>query len=197
VSLADLDPRWQRVASEQAARAADRPPACRLRQAVSTTQELTDIEMFEWLRPTRVPQLCSRRFEGVRSGRRAQAAFLDKANLFTLTRTGVDRPACRPPRARQRRNGTGRQWVSPGSRRSPDDRLLVNLTDTDLSGRRDGETAMTFTGRVRATSGGSSLEPRNDLVFGSTTPTAVDRRYEQRGKSSSSTQFIASSGRRS
>ncbi|WP_295853043.1 catalase/peroxidase HPI [uncultured Microbacterium sp.] len=169
VSLADLIVLAGSAAVEQAARAAGSDAEVPFTPGrVDTTQELTDIEMFEWLRPIAdgFRNFVSERFDQFAPGVAPEAAFLDKANLFTLTA-----PEWTVLTAGLR--VLGANW--DGSDRGVfTDRVgvlttdfFVNLTDTDLVWTKDDDTASTFTGRVQATGEARWRASRNDLVFGS------------------------------
>ncbi|MCW2166446.1 catalase/peroxidase HPI [Microbacterium hydrothermale] len=169
VSLADLIVLAGTAAVEQAARAAGSDAEVPFTPGrVDTTQELTDIEMFEWLRPVAdgFRNFVSERFDQFAPGVAPEAAFLDKANLFTLTA-----PEWAVLTAGLR--VLGANW--DGSDRGVfTDRVgvlttdfFVNLTDTDLVWTKDDDTASTFTGRVQATGEARWRASRNDLVFGS------------------------------
>ncbi len=169
VSLADLIVLAGTAAVEQAARAAGSDADVPFTPGrVDTTQELTDIEMFEWLRPVAdgFRNFVSERFDQFAPGVAPEAAFLDKANLFTLTA-----PEWAVLTAGLR--VLGANW--DGSDRGVfTDRVgvlttdfFVNLTDTDLVWTKDDDTASTFTGRVQATGEARWRASRNDLVFGS------------------------------
>jgi catalase-peroxidase len=169
VSLADLIVLAGTAAVERAARAAGSDVDVAFTPGrVDTTQELTDIEMFEWLRPVAdgFRNFVSERFDQFAPGVAPEAAFLDKANLFTLTA-----PEWTVLTAGLR--VLGANW--DGSDRGVfTDRVgvlttdfFVNLTDTDLVWTKDDDTASTFTGRVQATGEARWRASRNDLVFGS------------------------------
>jgi catalase-peroxidase len=169
VSLADLIVLAGSAAVEQAARAAGSDASVPFTPGrVDTTQELTDIEMFEWLRPIAdgFRNFVSERFDEFAPGVAPEAAFLDKANLFTLTA-----PEWTVLHAGLRVLGTNWDGSDVGVLTDHVGALttdfLVNLTDTDLIWTKDDETAMTFTGRVQATGEARWRASRNDLVFGS------------------------------
>ena len=169
VSLADLIVLAGSAAVEQAARAAGSDASVPFTPGrVDTTQELTDIEMFEWLRPIAdgFRNFVSERFEEFAPGVAPEAAFLDKANLFTLTA-----PEWTVLHAGLRVLGSNWDGSDVGVLTDHVGALttdfLVNLTDTDLIWTKDDETAMTFTGRVQATGEARWRASRNDLVFGS------------------------------
>ncbi|SEN20956.1 catalase/peroxidase HPI [Cryobacterium luteum] len=169
VSLADLIVLAGSAAVEQAARAAGSDASVPFTPGrVDTTQELTDIEMFEWLRPIAdgFRNFVSERFEEFAPGVAPEAAFLDKANLFTLTA-----PEWTVLHAGLRVLGSNWDGSDVGVLTDHVGALttdfLVNLTDTDLIWTKDDETAMTFTGRVPATGEARWRASRNDLVFGS------------------------------
>ena len=169
VSLADLIVLAGSAAVEQAARAAGSDASVPFTPGrVDTTQELTDIEMFEWLRPIAdgFRNFVSERFEEFAPGVAPEAAFLDKANLFTLTA-----PEWTVLHAGLRVLGSNWDGSDVGVLTDHVGVLttdfLVNLTDTDLIWTKDDATAMTFTGRVQATGEARWRASRNDLVFGS------------------------------
>ncbi|WP_104125907.1 catalase/peroxidase HPI [Cryobacterium sp. Y57] len=169
VSLADLIVLAGSAAVEQAARAAGSDASVPFTPGrVDTTQELTDIEMFEWLRPIAdgFRNFVSERFEEFAPGVAPEAAFLDKANLFTLTA-----PEWTVLHAGLRVLGSNWDGSDVGVLTDHVGALttdfLVNLTDTDLIWTKDDETAMTFTGRVQVTGEARWRASRNDLVFGS------------------------------
>ncbi|WP_233197125.1 catalase/peroxidase HPI, partial [Cryobacterium sp. N21] len=169
VSLADLIVLAGSAAVEQAARAAGSDASVPFTPGrVDTTQELTDIEMFEWLRPIAdgFRNFVSERFEEFAPGVAPEAAFLDKANLFTFTA-----PEWTVLHAGLRVLGSNWDGSDVGVLTDHVGALttdfLVNLTDTDLIWTKDDETAMTFTGRVQATGEARWRASRNDLVFGS------------------------------
>lgn len=169
VSLADLIVLAGSAAVEQAARSAGSDASVPFTPGrVDTTQELTDIEMFEWLRPIAdgFRNFVSERFEDFAPGVAPEAAFLDKANLFTLTAPEwtVLHAGLRVLGSNWDGSDVGVLTDHVGALTSD---FLVNLTDTDLIWTKDDETAMTFTGRVQATGEARWRASRNDLVFGS------------------------------
>ncbi|WP_104198619.1 catalase/peroxidase HPI [Cryobacterium sp. Y29] len=169
VSLADLIVLAGSAAVEQAARAAGCDASVPFTPGrVDTTQELTDIEMFEWLRPIAdgFRNFVSERFEEFAPGVAPEAAFLDKANLFTLTAPEwtVLHAGLRVLGSNWDESDVGVLTDHVGALTTD---FLVNLTDTDLIWTKDDETAMTFTGRVQATGEARWRASRNDLVFGS------------------------------
>ncbi|MEA9985958.1 peroxidase family protein, partial [Subtercola sp. RTI3] len=169
VSLADLIVLAGSAAVEQAARAAGSDAGVPFTPGrVDTTQELTDIEMFEWLRPIAdgFRNFVSERFEEFAPGVSPEAAFLDKANLFTLTAPEwtVLTAGLRVLGANWDGSNVGVLTDRVGILTTD---FLVHLTDTDLVWTKDDETATIFTGRVQATGEARWRASRNDLVFGS------------------------------
>ncbi|WP_295843308.1 catalase/peroxidase HPI [uncultured Microbacterium sp.] len=169
VSLADLIVLAGTAAVERAARAAGSDVDVPFTPGrVDTTQELTDIEMFEWLRPVAdgFRNFVSERFDQFAPGVAPEAAFLDKANLFTLTAPEwtVLTAGLRVLGANWDGSDTGVFTERVGVLTTD---FFVNLTDTDLVWTKDDDTASTFTGRVQATGEPRWRASRNDLVFGS------------------------------
>ena len=135
---------------------------------VDTTQELTDIEMFEWLRPVAdgFRNFVSDRFAEFAPGVAPEATFLDKANLMTLTApewtvlTGGLRVL-------------GANWDGSDAGVFTDrvgvlsTDFFVHLTDTELVWTKTDDTESTFAGTVQATGERRFTATRNDLVFGS------------------------------
>lgn len=169
VSLADLIVLAGTAAVERAARAAGSDVDVAFTPGrVDTTQELTDIEMFEWLRPVAdgFRNYVSERFDQFAPGVAPEAAFLDKANLFTLTAPEwtVLTAGLRVLGANWDGSNVGVFTERVGVLTTD---FFVNLTDTDLVWTKDDDTASTFTGRVQATGEARWRASRNDLVFGS------------------------------
>ncbi|WP_144785910.1 catalase/peroxidase HPI [Microbacterium sp. BH-3-3-3] len=169
VSLADLIVLAGTAAVERAARAAGSNVDVAFTPGrVDTTQELTDIEMFEWLRPVAdgFRNYVSERFDQFAPGVAPEAAFLDKANLFTLTAPEwtVLTAGLRVLGANWDGSNVGVFTERVGVLTTD---FFVNLTDTDLVWTKDDDTASTFTGRVQATGEARWRASRNDLVFGS------------------------------
>lgn len=169
VSLADLIVLAGSAAVEQAARAAGTDATVPFTPGrVDTTQKLTDIEMFEWLRPVAdgFRNYVSERFEQFAPSVAPETTFLDKANLLTLTAPEwtVLTAGLRVLGANWDGSNVGVFTDRVGVLTTD---FLVHLTDTDLVWTKDDETAMTFTGRVQATGEARWRASRNDLVFGS------------------------------
>ncbi|WP_235515544.1 catalase/peroxidase HPI [Curtobacterium sp. Leaf183] len=169
VSLADLVVLAGCAAVEQAARAAGSDTTVPFTPGrVDTTQELTDIEMFEWLRPVAdgFRNFVSDRFAEFAPGVAPEATFLDKANLMTLTApewtvlTGGLRVL-------------GANWDGSDAGVFTDrvgvlsTDFFVHLTDTELVWTTTDDTESTFAGTVQATGERRFTATRNDLVFGS------------------------------
>ncbi|OJX78840.1 catalase/peroxidase HPI [Leifsonia sp. 71-9] len=169
VSLADLIVLAGSAAVERAAQAAGADVTVPFTPGrVDTTQELTDIEMFEWLRPVAdgFRNFVSERFDQFAPGVAPEAAFLDKANLFTLTAPEwtVLTAGLRVLGANWDGSDLGVLTERVGILTTD---FFVHLTDTDLVWTTDDETATTFTGRDQATGDTRWRASRNDLVFGS------------------------------
>ncbi len=169
VSLADLIVLAGCAAVEQAARDAGQQTVVPFTPGrVDTTQELTDVEMFEWLRPISdgFRNFTSPRFAQLAPGVAPEAVFLDKANLLTLTApewtvlTGGLRVL-------------GANWDGSDAGVFTDrvgvlsTDWFTGLTDTDLVWAKDDETESAFTGTVQSTGEARFRATRHDLVFGS------------------------------
>ncbi|GAA2751739.1 catalase/peroxidase HPI [Amnibacterium kyonggiense] len=169
VSLADLIVLGGCAAVEQAARDAGVPTAVPFTPGrVDTTQELTDVEMFEWLRPVAdgFRNHLDADFPAVAPGVAPEAVFLDRANLLTLTA-----PEWTVLTGGLRVLGANADGSAAGVFT---DRIgvlstdfFVHLTDTELVWTKDDETETTFTGTVQATGEARFSATRADLLFGS------------------------------
>ncbi|MFJ4219486.1 catalase/peroxidase HPI [Curtobacterium luteum] len=169
VSLADLVVLAGCVGVEDAARAAGVEVTVPFTPGrVDTTQERTDIEMFEWLRPIAdgFRNFRSERFEQFAPGVAPEQVFLDRANLMTLTA-----PEWTVLTGGLRALGTNWDGSDVGVLT---DRVgvlttdwFVNLTDTDLVWTKTDDTETVFAGTVQATGEQRWTASRHDLVFGS------------------------------
>lgn len=135
---------------------------------VDTTQERTDIEMFEWLKPI-VDGFRNYVADDVRTiapGVAPEEFFLDKANLLTLTAPEwtVLTGGLRALNANHDGSNTGIFTDNVGVLTND---FFVNVTDTDLVWEKTDETAMHFALRERDSGKTKFTASRNDLVFGS------------------------------
>ncbi|WP_031263358.1 peroxidase family protein, partial [Curtobacterium sp. B18] len=169
VSLADLVVLAGCVGVEDAARAAGVEVTVPFTPGrVDTTQELTDIEMFEWLRPIAdgFRNFRSERFEQFAPGVALEQVFLDRANLLTLTA-----PEWTVLTGGLRVLGTNWDGSDVGVLTHRVGTLstdwFVNLTDTDLVWTKTDDTETVFAGTVQATGEQRWTASRHDLVFGS------------------------------
>ncbi|WP_279482405.1 catalase/peroxidase HPI [Aureimonas sp. SK2] len=169
VSLADLIVLGGCVAVERAAHEAGsalRVPFTPGR--VDTTQELTDIEMFNWLKPVvdGFRNYVDEGFGTIGTGVSPEEMFLDKANLMKLTA-----PEWTVLTAGLRALGANHDGSDQGvftdrvGVLSTD--FLRNLLSTDLVWRKLDDRAMTFELVDRETGERRFTASRNDLVFGS------------------------------
>ena len=169
VSLADLIVLGGCVAVEKAARDAGvDAPVPFTPGRVDTRQDLTDLEMFEWLKPVvdGFRNYADDAFGKMSPGVSPEEMFLDKANLLTLTApewtvlTGGLRVLNVNHDGSQNGVFTQRAGVLTTD-------FFVNLTDTDLVWEKADEKGMTFTLKHRDTGETKFRATRNDLVFGS------------------------------
>ena len=169
VSLADLIVLGGCVAVEKAARDAGVEATVPFTPGrVDTTQELTDVEMFEWLKPVvdGFRNYTADEFGQVSRGVSPEALFLDKANLMKLTApewtalTGGLRVLNVNHDGSQNGVFTHRAGVLTTD-------FFVALTDTDLVWEKADENGTTFTLKDRASGEIRFRATRNDLVFGS------------------------------
>ncbi|KQT07315.1 hydroperoxidase [Methylobacterium sp. Leaf399] len=136
---------------------------------VDTTQDRTDIEMFEWLKPVvdGFRNFVADDFAAITAGRVSpEELFLDKAYLLTLTApewvalVGGLRALGANHDGSKHGQFTDRVGVLSND-------FFVNLTSVDLDWRKDDETGMTFTLADRASGEARFTATRCDLVFGS------------------------------
>ena len=169
VSLADLIVLAGCAAVEQAARDAGVETTVPFTPGrVDTTQELTDLEMFEWLRPVTdgFRNFVADEYAAVAATVAPEKLFLDRANLMTLTApewtalTG----GLRVLGANSDGSAHG-VWTDRVGVLSTD--FFVGLTDTDLEWSPADASGTTFVGRVRETGEERFTGTRHDLVFGS------------------------------
>jgi catalase-peroxidase len=137
---------------------------------VDTTQELTDIEMFEWLKPISdgFRNYADEGFQAISLGVAPEEFFLDKANLLTLSApewtvlTGGLRALNVNHDGSQHGIFTQKVGMLTND-------FFVNLTDTDLVWEKTDEAGMTFALKHRESGATKFTATRNDLVFGSNT----------------------------
>ncbi|MGT2486650.1 hypothetical protein ACU4GA_13105 [Methylobacterium oryzae CBMB20] len=135
---------------------------------MDTTQALTDVEMFEWLRPV-VDGFRNYVDDGFGQMTRSvspEEMFLDKANLLTLTAPEwtVLTGGLRALNANHDRSNRGVLTDRVGVLTTD---FFRNLTDVDLVWEKADSDGMTFALKDRA-SGQTKFEAtRSDLVFGS------------------------------
>ena len=135
---------------------------------VDTTQTLTDIEMFEWLKPVvdGFRNYAGDTFRQVSQGVAPEEFFLDKANLMTLTAPEwtVLTGGLRVLNVNHDGSANGVFTERVGVLTND---FFVNLTDTDLVWEKASEDATSFTLKDRRTGTTKFTATRNDLVFGS------------------------------
>ena len=135
---------------------------------VDTTQELTDLEMFEWLKPVvdGFRNYVGGEFEQASQGVAPEELFLDKANLMTLTAPewAVLTGGLRVLNVNHDGSGSGVFTEKVGVLTND---FFVNLTDTRLVWEKADAQAMHFVLKDRETGETMFKATRNDLVFGS------------------------------
>jgi catalase-peroxidase len=135
---------------------------------VDTTQDRTDIEMFEWLRPIvdGFRNYVADDYAAIAPGVSPEKLFLDKANLLTLTApewtalTGGLRALNVNHDGSKHGVFTDRVGVLTND-------FFVNVTDTELVWEKADPHGMTFTLNDRASGATKFTATRSDLVFGS------------------------------
>ena len=135
---------------------------------VDTTQELTDIEMFEWLRPIvdGFRNFVSDDFTQVTQGVAPEEFFLDKANLMTLTAPEWTVLAGGLRVLNVNHDGSDHGVFTDRVGVLTND-FFVHLTDTDLVWEKADDAAMRFVLKDRESGATKFTATRNDLVFGS------------------------------
>ena len=135
---------------------------------VDTTQDLTDIEMFEWLKPIvdGFRNFVGEDFKQVAQGVAPEEFFLDKANLMTLSAPEwtVLTGGLRVLNVNHDGSNTGVFTDKAGVLTND---FFVNLTDTNLIWEKLDDEAMGFVLKRRETGTTKFTASRNDLVFGS------------------------------
>ncbi len=169
ISLADLIVLGGCVAIEKAAKDAGvDAPVPFTPGRVDTTQKLTDIEMFEWLKPIvdGFRNFVGEDFKQISQGVAPEELFLDKANLMTLTAPEwtVLTGGLRVLNVNHDGSTTGVFTDKVGVLTND---FFVNLTDTDLVWEKLDDTGMSFALKGRETGATKFTATRNDLVFGS------------------------------
>jgi catalase-peroxidase len=135
---------------------------------VDTTQELTDIEMFEWLKPVvdGFRNYVGDDFRQISQGVAPEEFFLDKANLMKLTApewtvlTGGLRVLNLNHDGSDHGVFTDKVGVLTND-------FFVNLTDVDLVWEKSDPEGTHFTLKDRESGATKFKATRNDLVFGS------------------------------
>ena len=169
ISLADLIVLGGCAAVEKAARDAGVEASVPFTPGrVDTTQTLTDIEMFEWLKPIvdGFRNYVGDEFRQVSQGRAPEEFFLDKANLMKLTAPEwtVLTGGLRVLNVNHDGSDCGVFTDKAGVLTND---FFVNLTDTGLVWEKADEEGMNFTLKERETGRVKFAATRNDLVFGS------------------------------
>jgi catalase-peroxidase len=169
ISLADLTVLGGCAAVEKAARDAGveaRVPFTPGR--VDTTQDLTNVEMFEWLKPVvdGFRNYVDDSFKQISHGVAPEEFFLDKANLMKLTAPEwtVLTGGLRVLNVNHDGSNIGIFTDKVGVLTND---FFVNLTDNDLVWEKADEEGMNFALKDRETGKKKFTGTRNDLVFGS------------------------------
>jgi catalase-peroxidase len=169
ISLADLIVLGGCAAVERAAKDAGVESAVPFTPGrVDTTQALTDVEMFEWLKPIvdGFRNFVADDFKEISQGVAPEEFFLDKANLLKLSAPEwtVLTGGLRVLNANHDGSSTGIFTDKVGVLTND---FFVHLTNTDLVWEKAGEDGMRFVLKDRATGHTKFTASRNDLVFGS------------------------------
>ena len=168
ISLADLIVLGGCVAVGKAARDAGVAVAVPFTPGrVDTTQDRTDVEMFEWLRPIvdGFRNYVADEFAEISRSVAPEEMFLDKANLMTLTAPEWAVLTAGARMLNLNHDGSDHGVFTDRVGVLTND-FFVNLTDTDLVWEAD-ETKMRFVLRHRDSGAARFRATRNDLVFGS------------------------------
>jgi catalase-peroxidase len=135
---------------------------------VDTTQELTDVEMFEWLKPIvdGFRNYIDDNFAQISPGTAPEEFFLDKANLMTLSAPewAVLTGGLRVLNINHDGSKSGVFTNKVGVLTND---FFINLTDTDLVWEKTDERGINFALKDRETGKEKFIATRNDLVFGS------------------------------
>ena len=169
VSLADLIVLGGCAAVEKAARDAGTEASMPFTPGrVDTTQQLTDVEMFEWLKPVvdGFRNYVGEEFEQVSRGVAPEELFLDKANLMKLTAPEwtVLTAGLRVLNANHDGSDNGVFTDRVGVLTTD---FFTTLTDLDLVWEKADPTGMRFNLNDRVSGQTLYRATRNDLVFGS------------------------------
>ena len=169
ISLADLIVLGGCAAVEKAAKDAGvDAPVPFTPGRVDTTQALTDVEMFTWLKPVvdGFRNYVADGYGQIAEGVAPEELFLDKANLMTLTAPewAVLTGGFRVLNLNHDGSDNGVFTERPGVLTND---FFVKLTDTDLVWEKADEKAMSFVLKDRASGEVKFRATRNDLVFGS------------------------------
>jgi catalase-peroxidase len=169
ISMADLIVLGGCAAIERAARGAGVEASVPFTPGrVDTTQKLTDVEMFEWLKPIvdGFRNYVDGNFKQVSQGVAPEEFFLDKANLMKLTAPEwtVLTGGLRVLNVNHDGSDIGVLTDKVGVLTND---FFVNLTDTDLIWEKSDEEGMSFALKDRRTGKTKFTATRNDLVFGS------------------------------
>ncbi len=135
---------------------------------VDTTQELTDLEMFEWLKPVAdgFRNYVGDEYRLVSQGVSPEAFFLDKANLMKLTAPEWTVLAGGLRVLNINHDGSDHGVFTDKVGALTND-FFVNLTDVDLVWEKTDAEGSSFTLKDRETGTTKFKATRNDLVFGS------------------------------
>jgi catalase-peroxidase len=135
---------------------------------VDTTQDLTDLEMFEWLKPVvdGFRNYVGDDFAQISQGVAPEEFFLDKANLMKLTAPEwtVLTGGLRVLNVNHDGSDVGVFTDKVGVLSND---FFVNLDDTELVWEKLDQEGMRFALKSRATGQTKFTATRNDLVFGS------------------------------
>ena len=170
ISLADLIVLGGCAGVEQAAKAAGIQTTVPFTPGrVDTTQELTDLEMFEWLRPVAdgFRNFIDPTFEQVTQGRVApEQVFLDKANLFSLSAPEWVAlvGGLRVLGANHDGSDHGVFTDQPGVLTND---FFITLTSTDYVWKKQDDQGTAFTLEDRESGATKYRATRCDLIFGS------------------------------
>jgi catalase-peroxidase len=168
ISLADLIVLGGCAAVERAAREAGIEATVPFRPGrVDTTQQLTDVQMFEWLKPVvdGFRNYTDERFGQISQGVAPEEFFLDKANLMTLSAPEwtVLTGGLRVLNANHDGSDLGIFTTKVGVLTND---FFVHLTDTDLIWEKTNADGLSFVLKDRASGAPRFRASRNDLLFG-------------------------------
>jgi catalase-peroxidase len=169
VSLADLIVLGGCAAVERAARESGIEATVPFTPGrVDTTQQLTDVQMFEWLKPVvdGFRNYTDERFGQISQGVAPEEFFLDKANLMKLSAPEwtVLTGGLRVLNANHDGSDVGIFTKKVGVLTND---FFVHLTDTGLVWEKSDAEGLSFVLKDRASGAPKFRASRNDLVFGS------------------------------